>query len=103
MTPLVSTQSEEQVRRGVDQLVPPGMRETVLDYVLYGIPPGHFLRAVITNDLREAVGRADHDNRSRLVDYVVFFTNYTPSKCWGSVDRYNDWVAGDVGGMGDKK
>jgi hypothetical protein len=74
------------------ELVPERMRGGVRRYIENGIPPGHFLTAVICNDLREACSRADEENRVLLFDYVKFFYCYAPGECWGHPDRFYAWV-----------
>lgn len=68
------------------------MREGVRRYVEFGIPPGNFLQAVVCNDLKEAVGRADDRNLAHLVDWVKWFYNLAPAVCWGSVEKYEAWL-----------
>ena len=72
--------------------IPPRMFGPVLRYVVKGIKPGHFLSAVITNDLREAVARADDENQAALGSWVRLFHNFTPAACWGHKDRLDEWV-----------
>jgi hypothetical protein len=72
--------------------LPERMHGGIRRYIENGIPPGHFLTAVICNDLREACARADDENRYLLFDYVKFFHNHAPVHCWGSEDRFNAWV-----------
>jgi len=40
-----------------------------------GCPPGHFLTAVIENDLLGAVGHADDDNARALIQIVLYVHN----------------------------
>ena len=54
--------------------------------------PGQFLQAVISNDLKEAVSRADDNNVKILHVYICFFYNKTPSACWGSMKNLIEWV-----------
>ena len=61
-------------------------------YLFSGIPPGHFLTAVLCNDLRECIGRADDTNVRLLREYVLFLYNDTPSGCWGSEENYRAWI-----------
>lgn len=75
------------------ETVPGHLHGGIILYIENGIEPGGFLQAVVQNDLREALGRADHINRDRLWDIVSWFWNYAPSSCWGSVETYNDWMA----------
>ena len=64
--------------------VPEHMIEGLVQYVMVGRPVGHFLRAVLSNDLKEACNRADEKNKTQLHAYIFFLFNYTPIGCWGS-------------------
>lgn len=55
-------------------------------------PPGDFLTAVICNDLKEAVARADDENQNNLPAYVGYFYNEAPSACWGSRAAFKNWL-----------
>ena len=61
-------------------------------YVHEGQPVGDFLRAVISNDLRGAVGHADDENVAALPAFCAYFHNHTPAECWGSKERYQAWL-----------
>lgn len=74
--------------------IPEHMQAALRRYVLEGLKPGHFLTAVICNDLRNAVGHADETNLPLLKVYVQWFYNIAPGPCWGSLDRMNEWMAG---------
>ena len=54
--------------------------------------PGHFLTAVIKNDLRDAVARADDDNIKCLRLILQWFYCDAPSGCHGSVENVEAWV-----------
>lgn len=69
------------------------MMEAILRWIQHGIEPGDFLRAVINNDLREAIGRADDDNMRNLPAIVGYFYNEAPSSCWGSPEKAQAWAA----------
>jgi hypothetical protein len=77
-----------------NERVPMGLRGGIERYVEHGILPGHFLRAIICNDLKDAVQRADTENMFLIAVYVAFFYNYCPSGCWGSKERMLEWSAG---------
>lgn len=64
-------------------LVPAHTKQSIQLYVEKRIPPGGFLLAVLTNDLKGAVGRADEKNRRALPDIVKFLYNYIPARIWG--------------------
>ena len=74
--------------------IPERMMGGIQRYIEQGIPPGSFLTAVICNDLKEAVGRADGENLRQLPAYVSYFYNDAPSACWGSPEKYEAWLAG---------
>ena len=61
-------------------------------YIEHGWEVGGFLYAVLTNDLFEAVGRADHVNRLLLPAIVSWIYNEAPSACWGDKDRVKTWM-----------
>ncbi len=60
------------------ELLPEHMREGMRRYIEKGAEVGSFLMAVLSNDLMEAAGRADHINLERLADYAHFLYNYAP-------------------------
>jgi hypothetical protein len=53
---------------------------------------GDFLRAVLSNDLREAVGRADNDNLRTLPAIVGYVYNELPGNCHGSPEIVAEWA-----------
>lgn len=72
-------------------LIPEYMHSGMRRWIERGIVPGHFLTAVLTNDLREAVARADDTNRSLLANYIIFLSSYAPIGCWGSPENVKEW------------
>lgn len=73
--------------------IPDHMLRAIQRYIERGLPPGHFLAAVIDNNLREAISRADDENMNNLPAYVAYFYNKAPSACWGSSQKREAWVA----------
>jgi len=63
--------------------IPEFLQKSIEDWVEYGITPGHFLQAVISNDLFNAVSYADEGSMSALKLIVQFFYNRLPIGCWG--------------------
>ena len=61
-------------------------------YVEHGVPVGDFLRNVICNDLKNAVGHADDDNLRNLPAFVGWFYNEAPMGCHGSEQAYLTWI-----------
>jgi hypothetical protein len=72
--------------------VPVSTLYNIREYVLSGVSQGDFMRAVLTNNLRESIAHADLDNRRHLANIVVYLTNYAPATCWGDEDTYRTWV-----------
>ena len=56
------------------------------------IPTGGFLTAVLTNDLREALGRADTSSQIGLFDIVRYCHWEIPGNCWGSPEKVEAWL-----------
>jgi len=72
--------------------LPEHIRGGAKRYIEYGIQPGHFLTAVICNDLFEAFARADITCRNALFDIVGFFYNEAPGGCWGSSEKMKAYI-----------
>lgn len=72
--------------------IPEYMHIGVKLYVLDGTPPGSFLSAVLRNDLRQAVLRADTNNIHHLPDYIHLFYNHLPADCWGNDENVDNWL-----------
>lgn len=62
-------------------------------YVFDHLPPGDFLYAVFTNDLRRAFALADEENLSALPAIVSYMYNHMPADCQGSQERVRKWLA----------
>lgn len=56
-------------------------------YIIHGHPVGHFLTAVLENNLRDAVKRADSEALRNLPAYVGYLHNVADSRCWGSPEK----------------
>ena len=75
----------------VDLLLPDHDKNPLKLYIENGILPGSFLQAVLSNDLREACGRADYINKQKIVDIVSWLFNEAPASCWGSTVNVVEW------------
>ena len=69
------------------------IKDAIDAYAETGRPVGHFLTAVLSNDLAEAIGRADDDNIRNIREIVSYVYMEIPSECWGSPKRVKDWYA----------
>lgn len=77
---------------GMDSMsIPAYMLEALNAYIEQGHPVGNFLTAVLENNLKEAVGRADSTNILCIPAYVIYLYNEAPSACWGSPEKVAAW------------
>lgn len=72
--------------------IPAYMRDALQRYIEHGEPPGDFLTAVISNNLLEAVSRADDHNQINLPAYVAYLYNEAPPGSWGSPEKMQAWI-----------
>jgi hypothetical protein len=72
--------------------IPERMQEGIKRYVIDRLSPGDFLVAVITNNLKNAVGHADDENLPLLPLYVRWLYNRAPSRCHGSPAAFAAWL-----------
>jgi hypothetical protein len=76
-----------------ETFVPARMRGAYQRYIENGILPGSFGLAILSNDLKKAVGTADVENREHIASTVRWFFNYAPYHCWGSDEAVDFWLA----------
>lgn len=74
------------------QEVPRGTLNSLILYAQEGVPTGGFLHAVLSNDLRGAVARADKANLQAIKSIVEFVCNQLPQLCHGSPDKVAAWI-----------
>lgn len=77
----------------MEPFLPDHMHQSMELYLGNGIEPGSFLYAVLTNNLKEAVGRADDINIRYLPNIVSYCYNKIPSGAWGSQEKVEAWMA----------
>lgn len=66
-------------------------KEAYIRYVIYGVVPGHFLQAVLANDLFDAHCRADDTSAGMLTALVRLIYNEFPPKSHGSRKAIKEW------------
>jgi len=74
------------------QIVPQHTLEGLNRYVTEGIPPGSFLTAVLSNDLKNAFGQADDMNIANMFAIVKHCYSNIPAACWGSPEDVEAWI-----------
>jgi len=72
--------------------LPSATANGIARYLALRIATGDFLRAVLENDLKNSMGRADEENRESLFRWVSFLHNEAPSCCWGSPEKVDAWL-----------
>lgn len=73
-------------------MIPEDTREQIINYVVEGIPPGSFLRAVLAGDLYEAFGLADERNRHAMFDICQFIHECLPLACYRSYQTVDEYL-----------
>lgn len=68
------------------------VKEGIDNFVRYGVPTGSFLQAVLENNLMEAFGRADDDNRADMFEIVGYVYNEVPNSAWGNPAKVKAWI-----------
>lgn len=90
---LVPPDMDARLECSVALRIPEHCQSWLLDYLRYGIQPGGFLLAVLSNDLKDACARADETNQRALYDYIYVLYNDAPSDAWGSPAHVTAWIA----------
>jgi hypothetical protein len=80
-----------QSERGEYATLNPLLVETLINWVCHKLEPGGFVTAVLTNNLFDAVGRADSHNKGQLPLIVSFIYNHLPSGSFGSPEVMEQW------------
>ena len=71
-------------------------KESIDRYVADRIPTGGFLEAVLCNNLKEALGRADTQNLKDIKEIVEYCYWEIPGVCWGSPEKVRAWLLVDM-------
>jgi len=86
----------EELEKGLVSLhIPHHMHAAIRTHVNDRRPVGDFLTALLENNLKESVIRADHINLAALVDWCRLLYNFVPSACQGSPAKVKAWLEGD--------
>ena len=73
--------------------VPARLLQELDDYAARRVPPSHFLRAVLANNLYNAVIHADPGSLKCLRDIVSCVVNELPYQSCGSYEAVNKWLS----------
>lgn len=61
-------------------------------YVAHGDPGGHFIKCLMSNDLKGVFNYADADNWPAL-GHIMQYLMSVRADCWGSPEKYANWLA----------
>lgn len=73
---------------------PDDVKHSLTLYHKNRLPTGGFLRAVLENNLFDAIGRADANSFKHLGDIVNYVYWELPSGCWGNKAKVDAWLNG---------
>jgi len=73
--------------------IPPRIKIAIDRYVKYGIQPGGFVMAVLSNNLVGAVRRADDTSLKALPNIVHYVNDKIPHNAWGSLKIVEAWIS----------
>lgn len=76
-----------------DYNIPPLVKTAIDNYVENRWEPGSFTTAVLENNLKEAIGRADVHSMAALKDIVMYCYWEIPGQCWGSPEKVDAWLS----------
>jgi hypothetical protein len=91
---IIKSIEEYAEERNPYESIPEHIYESLVAYARERRPTGHFLEAVLSNDLYEAVNRADHNCMRELRLIVICVTNSLPKDSYGSEEKYEAWING---------
>ena len=92
-----SHNKDEVTERLESQKFPHSVSHTIELYLFSQYDPGKGLKAILSNDLFDAVSYCDDMTIENLAKIVRFFHNYTPSFCWGTKEKVDAWLDGEAG------
>jgi len=77
----------------IEPILPERFAGDMALWIEYGVAPGGFLQAVLTNDLRDTFARADYQSVREVAGIVSWLYNEAPAGCWGSPADCAAWYA----------
>ncbi len=73
--------------------LPEHMWDGLRDYVMEGVPVGSFMESILSGGAwTDVLSKADAENQRAIMSWCRFIYNYVPAACWGTHQRYNNWV-----------
>jgi len=81
----------------------PNLDDAIYNYLLHGLEPGSFTRAVLENNLSAAAAKADSQNAENLTFIVRAVAAHMPIDTWGSPEKVRAWLNDANGHRADYK
>ncbi len=75
-----------------DKNVPQHTIDALDRYWTHGYAPGSFLTILLTGNVFDAIGRADHMNKEALGHIVYYILHHAPRGSFGSPELVQDWI-----------
>ena len=72
--------------------IPEQLHAGLENFLEHHVDVGHCLTAILENDLREAVARADDDVMWALPVVVAYLYNEAPGQAWGCKESVRNWL-----------
>ena len=66
--------------------------DSINRFVEYGLEPGSFVKAVLSNDLAGAFNAADTDSEAGIRDILKYVRWEIPAESWGSPAKVEAWL-----------
>lgn len=87
----VAMTQEHYEAQALKRGIPDYMIKGLVAHIMCGATTGDFLTAIFSNDLMEAVVRADDVNGALLRSYAIFLYNDCEPACYGSAEKVAKW------------
>ena len=85
---------------GPECAVSADVKEYLREYAEERRPRGDFLTACLSNNLMNAVCRADANNLAQLREIMQYIYCELPSECWGNREKVDKWLKRSAVGTG---
>lgn len=72
--------------------IPMRLKEGLIRYREEGVETGQFLRAVLENNLRYTILRADPESRACLKEILWWLGRFMPPNAWGDPFHVQEWI-----------
>lgn len=77
--------------------VPEHLHDGLVNYLAHHKHTGQCLMAILANDLRGTIERADEATRDGLLQIVSFLTWDAPAIAWGTPAKVQGWLTQEAG------